>query len=111
MDKENDIPQLKQYNDNNKPGIIRSGVYIIMSNLQISITKTSKFEVAQIVDEYRGGLEKRRRYILENRGKKDEEKLAIIGTVTLLGVGAVALSNQEWRANTIFATQEIQLAW
>ena len=41
-----------------------------------------------------------------------KKKLAIIGTVTLLGVGAVALSNQEWRANTIFATaKDKQLAW
>ena len=41
-----------------------------------------------------------------------KKKLAIIGTVTLLGVGAAVLSNQEWRANTIFATaKEKQLAW
>ena len=41
-----------------------------------------------------------------------KKKLAIIGTVTLLGVGAVALSNQDWRANTIFATaRDKQLAW
>lgn len=41
-----------------------------------------------------------------------KKKLAIIGTVALLGVGAVALSNQEWRANTIFATaKDKQLAW
>ena len=41
-----------------------------------------------------------------------KKKLAIIGTVTLLGVGAVALSNQEWRANRIFATaKDKQLAW
>ena len=41
-----------------------------------------------------------------------KKKLAIIGTVTLLGVGAVALSNQEWRANTIFATaRDKQLSW
>ena len=41
-----------------------------------------------------------------------KKKLAIIGTVALLGVGAVALSNQEWRANTIFATaRDKQLAW
>ena len=41
-----------------------------------------------------------------------KKKLAIIGTVTLLGVGAVALSNQEWRANTIFATaRDKQLDW
>ena len=41
-----------------------------------------------------------------------KKKLAIIGTITLLGVGAVALSNQEWRANTIFATaRDKQLAW
>ena len=32
-----------------------------------------------------------------------KKKLAIIGTVALLGVGATVLSNQEWRANTIFA--------
>ena len=41
-----------------------------------------------------------------------KKKLAIIGTVTLLGVGAAVLSNQEWRANTIFATaKDKQLAW
>ena len=41
-----------------------------------------------------------------------KKKLAIIGTVALLGVGAMALSNQEWRANTIFATaRDKQLAW
>ena len=41
-----------------------------------------------------------------------KKKLAIIGTVALLGVGAVALSNQEWRTNTIFATaKDKQLAW
>ena len=41
-----------------------------------------------------------------------KKKIAIIGTVALLGVGAVALSNQEWRANTIFATaKDKQLAW
>lgn len=41
-----------------------------------------------------------------------KKKLAIIGTVALLGVGAIALSNQEWRANTIFATaRDKQLAW
>ena len=41
-----------------------------------------------------------------------KKKLAIIGTVALLGVGAAVLSNQEWRANTIFATaKDKQLAW
>ncbi len=41
-----------------------------------------------------------------------KKKLAIIGTVALLGVGVVALINQEWRANTIFATaRDKQLAW
>ena len=41
-----------------------------------------------------------------------KKKLAIIGTVALLGVGATVLSNQEWRANTIFATaRDKQLAW
>lgn len=41
-----------------------------------------------------------------------KKKLAIIGTVALLGVGAVALNNQEWRSNTIFATaRDKQLAW
>ena len=48
----------------------------------------------------------------KDRDGKMKKKLAIIGTVTLLGVGAVALSNQEWRANTIFATaRDKQLAW
>ena len=41
-----------------------------------------------------------------------KKKLAIIGTVTLLGVGAAVLNNPEWRANTIFATaRDKQLAW
>ena len=41
-----------------------------------------------------------------------KKKLAIIGTVALLGVGATVLSNQEWRTNTIFATaKDKQLAW
>ena len=52
---------------------------------------------------------KRRRIKGEKRMKK---KLAIIGTVALLGVGTVALSSPEWRANTIFATaRDKQLAW
>ena len=54
-------------------------------------------------------------YRFTNKKDRDGEmkkKLAIIGTVALLGVGAVALSNQEWRANTIFATaRDKQLAW
>ena len=41
-----------------------------------------------------------------------KKKLAIIGTVTLLGVGSIALSSPEWLANTIFATaKDKQLAW
>ena len=41
-----------------------------------------------------------------------KKKLAIIGTVALLGVGAVVLNNPEWRSNTIFATaKDKQLAW
>ena len=41
-----------------------------------------------------------------------KKKIAIIGTVALLGVGATVLSNQEWRASTIFATaRDKQLAW
>jgi len=41
-----------------------------------------------------------------------KKKLAIIGTVALLGIGAVVLNNPEWRANTIFATaKDKQLAW
>ena len=49
---------------------------------------------------------------IKGRDGKMKKKLAIIGTVALLGVGAVALSNQEWRANTIFATaRDKQLAW
>ena len=48
----------------------------------------------------------------KDRDGKMKKKLAIIGTVTLLGVGAVALSSPEWRANTIFATaRDKQLAW
>ena len=51
-------------------------------------------------------------YNKKGRDGKMKKKLAIIGTVALLGVGAVALSNQEWRANTIFATaRDKQLAW
>ena len=51
-------------------------------------------------------------YNEKGRGGEMKKKLAIIGTVALLGVGAVALSNQEWRANTIFATaKDKQLAW
>ena len=41
-----------------------------------------------------------------------KKKLAIIGTVALLGVGATVLSNQAWCSNTIFATaRDKQLAW
>ena len=41
-----------------------------------------------------------------------KKKLAIMGTVALLGVGATVLSNQDWRSNTIFATaRDKQLAW
>ena len=41
-----------------------------------------------------------------------KKKLAIIGTVALLGVGAVVLNNPEWRSNTIFATaKDKQLSW
>lgn len=41
-----------------------------------------------------------------------KKKLAIIGTVALLGVGATVLSNQDGRSNTIFATaRDKQLAW
>ena len=44
-----------------------------------------------------------------------KKKLAIIGTIALLGVGGVtvfSLNNPEWRANTIFATaKDKQLAW
>ena len=44
--------------------------------------------------------------------KRMKKKLEIIGTVALLGVGSVALSSPEWRANTIFATaKDKQLAW
>ena len=52
--------------------------------------------------------------LITKKGRDEEmkKKLAIIGTVALLGVGAVALSNQEWRTNTIFATaKDKQLAW
>ena len=44
-----------------------------------------------------------------------KKKLAIIGTIALLGVGGFTmfnLNNPEWRANTIFATaRDKQLAW
>ena len=44
-----------------------------------------------------------------------KKKLAIIGTIALLGVGGVtvfSLNNPDWRANTIFATaKDKQLAW
>ena len=44
-----------------------------------------------------------------------KKKLAIIGTIALLGVGGFTvfnLNNPDWRANTIFATtREKQLAW
>ena len=41
-----------------------------------------------------------------------KKKLAIIGTVALLGVGATVLSNQDGRSKTIFATaRDKQLAW
>ena len=54
-------------------------------------------------------------YRFTNKKDRDgqmKKKLAIIGTVALLGVGAVALSSPEWRANTIFATaKDKQLTW
>lgn len=44
-----------------------------------------------------------------------KKKLAIIGTIALLGVGGFTvfnLNNPDWRANTIFATEkDKQLAW
>ena len=44
-----------------------------------------------------------------------KKKLAIIGTIAILGVGGVtvfSLNNPDWRANTIFATaRDKQLAW
>ena len=44
-----------------------------------------------------------------------KKKLAIIGTITLLGVGGFTvfnLNNPDWRANSIFATaRDKQLAW
>ena len=44
-----------------------------------------------------------------------KKKLAIIGTITLIGVGGFTmfnLNNPDWRANTIFATaKDKQLAW
>ena len=44
-----------------------------------------------------------------------KKKLAIIGTIALLGVGGFTvfnLNNPDWRANTIFATaRDKQLAW
>ena len=44
-----------------------------------------------------------------------KKKLAIIGTIVLLGVGGFtvfSLNNPDWRANTIFATaRDKQLAW
>ena len=44
-----------------------------------------------------------------------KKKLAIIGTIALLGVGGFtmfSLNNPDWRANSIFATaRDKQLAW
>ena len=61
---------------------------------------------------YDKSAEEVKSYNEKDRDGEMKKKLAIIGTVTLLGVGAVALSNQEWRANTIFATaRDKQLAW
>ena len=44
-----------------------------------------------------------------------KKKIAIIGTIALLGVGGFTvfnLNNPDWRANTIFATaRDKQLAW
>lgn len=44
-----------------------------------------------------------------------KKKLAIIGTIALLGVGGFtmfSLNNPDWRANSIFATtKDKQLAW
>lgn len=44
-----------------------------------------------------------------------KKKLAIIGTIALLGIGGFTvfnLNNPDWRANTIFATaRDKQLAW
>lgn len=44
-----------------------------------------------------------------------KKKLAVIGTIALLGVGGFTvfnLNNPDWRANTIFATaRDKQLAW
>ena len=61
---------------------------------------------------YDKSAEEVKSYNEKDRDGEMKKKLAIIGTVALLGVGAVALSNQEWRANTIFATaRDKQLAW
>ena len=61
---------------------------------------------------YDKSAEEVKSYNEKGRGGEMKKKLAIIGTVALLGVGAVALSNQEWRTNTIFATaKDKQLAW
>ena len=61
---------------------------------------------------YDKSAEEVKSYNEKDRDGEMKKKLAIIGTVALLGVGAVALSSPEWRANTIFATaRDKQLAW
>lgn len=61
---------------------------------------------------YDKSAEEVKSYNEKDRDGEMKKKLAIIGTVALLGVGAVVLNNQEWRANTIFATaKDKQLAW
>ena len=61
---------------------------------------------------YDKSAEEVKSYNEKGRGGEMKKKLAIIGTVTLLGVGAVSLSSPEWRANTIFATaRDKQLSW
>ena len=61
---------------------------------------------------YDKSAEEVKSYNEKDRDGEMKKKLAIIGTVTLLGVGAVSLSSPEWRANTIFATaRDKQLSW
>ena len=56
---------------------------------------------------YDKSAEEVKSYNEKDRDGEMKKKLAIIGTVTLLGVGAVSLSSPEWRATA----RDKQLSW